>query len=91
MISGVGSRAGFVRLRNAGVPDTRATRGHSSVGRALEWHSRGRGFDSPWLHQQKTPYSNSFRKSLEGRGVQKFPDLRDVARQCYARLVARII
>ena len=24
--------------------------GHSSVGRALEWHSRGRGFDSPWLH-----------------------------------------
>ena len=26
-------------------------RGHSSVGRALEWHSRGRGFDSPWLHQ----------------------------------------
>src|SRR5262249_23218291 len=25
--------------------------GHSSVGRALEWHSRGRGFDSPWLHQ----------------------------------------
>src|SRR5690606_34676323 len=26
-------------------------RGHSSVGRALEWHSRGQGFDSPWLHQ----------------------------------------
>ena len=25
--------------------------GHSSVGRALEWHSRGQGFDSPWLHQ----------------------------------------
>src|SRR5262249_41996511 len=25
--------------------------GHSSVGRAREWHSRGRGFDSPWLHQ----------------------------------------
>ncbi len=24
--------------------------GHSSVGRALEWHSRGQGFDSPWLH-----------------------------------------
>lgn len=24
--------------------------GYSSVGRALEWHSRGRGFDSPYLH-----------------------------------------
>ena len=26
-------------------------RGHSSVGRALQWHCRGQGFDSPWLHQ----------------------------------------
>ena len=26
-------------------------RGCSSVGRALEWHSRGQGFDSPQLHQ----------------------------------------
>src|SRR5687768_4034967 len=25
-------------------------RGCSSVGRALEWHSRGQGFDSPHLH-----------------------------------------
>jgi methyl-accepting chemotaxis protein len=25
--------------------------GHSSVGRALAWHARGQGFDSPWLHQ----------------------------------------
>ncbi len=25
--------------------------GISSVGRALEWHSRGQGFDSPILHQ----------------------------------------
>src|SRR5699024_5279146 len=24
--------------------------GHSSVGRALEWHSRGQGSDSPCLH-----------------------------------------
>ena len=24
-------------------------RGRSSVGRALEWHSRGQGFDSPRL------------------------------------------
>ena len=26
-------------------------RGHSSVGRAREWHSRGRRFDPAWLHQ----------------------------------------
>lgn len=26
--------------------------GHSSVGRALEWHSRGKGFDPPHLHQK---------------------------------------
>src|SRR5437764_4467386 len=32
------------------VPTPRPVWGHSSVGRALEWHSRGRGFDSPWLH-----------------------------------------
>ena len=25
--------------------------GYSSVGRALEWHSRGQGFDSPYLHR----------------------------------------
>ena len=29
---------------------TRMVRGHSSVGRALQWHCRGQGFDSPWLH-----------------------------------------
>ena len=27
-------------------------RGHSSAGRALEWHSRGRRFDPAWLHHQ---------------------------------------
>ena len=26
--------------------------GYSSVGRALEWHSRGQGFDPPQLHQK---------------------------------------
>ena len=32
-------------------PGLTSLRGHSSVGRALEWHSRGRRFDSDWLHQ----------------------------------------
>ena len=35
----------------AGSGPRRSRRGHSSVGRALEWHSRGRRFDSAWLHQ----------------------------------------
>ena len=26
--------------------------GHSSVGRAFEWHSKGQGFDSPCLHHR---------------------------------------
>jgi uncharacterized protein (TIGR02300 family) len=30
--------------------DDDEVRGHSSVGRALAWHARGQGFDSPWLH-----------------------------------------
>ena len=31
---------------------TKPLRGCSSVGRALEWHSRGEGFDSPQLHHE---------------------------------------
>ena len=34
----------------SGVYSVRKCRGCSSVGRALEWHSRGQGFDSPHLH-----------------------------------------
>ena len=30
----------------------RCSRGYSSVGRALEWHSRGQGFESPYLHSE---------------------------------------
>src|SRR6478752_1172582 len=33
--------------------------GHSSVGRALEWHSRGRRFDSAWLHQISPDYAGT--------------------------------
>ena len=35
--------------------------GYSSVGRALEWHSRGRRFDPDYLHHEKrTAYSCPF-------------------------------
>ncbi len=33
--------------------DSKASRGRSSVGRALEWHSRGHGFDSHRLHESE--------------------------------------
>src|SRR5690242_3515374 len=33
-------------------PPARGRWGHSSVGRAPEWHSGGQGFDSPWLHHR---------------------------------------
>ena len=39
--------------------------GHSSVGRALEWHSRGRRFDSAWLHH--SPSLDGF----GGRGLRR--------------------
>ncbi len=39
-----GSRPGSAAAR-------RGSWGHSSAGRALEWHSRGRRFDPAWLHQ----------------------------------------
>src|ERR1700730_36409 len=41
-------------------------RGHSSVGRALAWHARGRGFESPWLHHT-LPH-------VEPSGGRSFPE-----------------
>ncbi len=42
-------------------------RGHSSVGRALEWHSRGRRFDSAWLHQFSLATRASARQTSRDR------------------------
>src|ERR1700686_469842 len=38
------------RFLSGAIWTTGKCRGCSSVGRALEWHSRGQGFDSPHLH-----------------------------------------
>jgi hypothetical protein len=48
----------------------RLIRGCSSVGRALEWHSRGKGFDPPHLHQrgQLTQLVECLRHMEEVRG-----------------------
>ena len=40
----------IVRGSRRKMPFALAGGGRSSVGRALEWHSRGQGFDSPRLH-----------------------------------------
>ncbi len=47
-------RRAFLKIR-VGLPALpgRVARGRSSVGRALEWHSRGQGFDSPRLHGRR--------------------------------------
>src|SRR5262249_50211100 len=45
------ARYNSCEVRTRLSPTPRPAWGHSSVGRALEWHSRGQGFDSPWLHQ----------------------------------------
>ena len=40
--------------------------GYSSVGRALEWHSRGQGFDSPYLHHARPSRTYLFRTKSFG-------------------------
>ena len=52
------SEAGLLPVREAGIIPRAARhdpgqrfRGHSSAGRALQWHCRGRRFDPVWLHQ----------------------------------------
>ncbi len=35
-----------------GTANLTVLRGYSSVGRALDWQSRGQGFESPYLHSK---------------------------------------
>jgi hypothetical protein len=44
--------------------------GYSSVGRALEWHSRGQGFDSPYLHQTEGEVCSTHTASPENTSVR---------------------
>jgi hypothetical protein len=46
-------------LLRTGLEKNKSSWGYSSVGRALEWHSRGQGFDSPYLHS-KSPRLRAF-------------------------------
>ena len=42
---------GTVRGSNPTLSAMQNQYGYSSVGRALEWHSRGQEFEPPYLHQ----------------------------------------
>jgi hypothetical protein len=46
--------------------------GHSSVGRALAWHARGRGFESHWLHFWK-PYHLAMLRMPKHSAVGRLP------------------
>jgi hypothetical protein len=53
------SPAGLTYLRRPPAPQAPGAPGeawgHSSAGRALAWHARGRRFDPAWLHHPATP------------------------------------
>ena len=42
--------------------------GHSSIGRALQWHCRGRRFDPAWLHQHRIRHRTDTVHSPRHRG-----------------------
>jgi hypothetical protein len=50
------------KLTNSTASSTlsRFSRGHSSAGRALQWHCRGRRFDPVWLHQVFPSFASKF-------------------------------
>ena len=67
--------AASAATRPRSIPTPRPAWGHSSVGRALEWHSRGRRFDSAWLHQtlpRKCAYPGTLAKSLPYQRLSDF-------------------
>ena len=47
-------------------------RGHSSVGRALAWHARGRGFESHWLHFHILGMPRGLTLNLESHQYSKY-------------------
>ena len=50
-----------------------STWGYSSAGRALEWHSRGQGFDPPYLHQKSEAHICVPRIFRSERGIETTP------------------
>ncbi len=84
VIGGMNPPAGAIAPLNAfGIVDSAVRacyptgsfeRGHSSAGRALEWHSRGRRFDPAWLHHKnKDPPIIKLGSVLDLRLAQRSP------------------
>ena len=46
-------------------------RGYSAVGSAFEWHSKGQGFDSPYLHQRKNHAIKRVFFFVENRSIER--------------------
>ena len=63
-------------------------RGRSSVGRALEWHSRGQGFDSPRLHRRMAAFWR--RSGVDPSGSGRRVLQRDLRRRPPPRFLAGI-
>jgi hypothetical protein len=61
-------------------------RGRSSVGRALEWHSRGQGFDSPRLHQRPPVRSMTAGPSETAKGGSEFAGIAQLVEHNLAKV-----
>src|SRR5438477_9778625 len=51
-----------------------AKRGHSSAGRALAWHARGRRFDPAWLHHASPSATRGAATQDEGEACSAKPE-----------------
>ena len=68
------------------------TWGCSSVGRALEWHSRGQGFDSPQLHHKKAVRKDGFfvgKQKSGGSNPERARSGQQTAQDCLPRSAVR--
>jgi hypothetical protein len=62
--------------------------GHSSVGRAFGWHSKGWRFDPAWLHQVKTnPKSKNIIDKISRQDISTQEDL-DIMRSNFDKIKA---
>ncbi len=65
--------------------------GHSSVGRALAWHARGREFESRWLHLVRLVATSGGEAFLFPEHVLLLPSLLDRCLVYLGGIVCRLI
>src|SRR5665213_919087 len=59
--SGRSARVAAFSRPKVGLLASLFLRGYSSAGRALAWHARGQGFESPYLHKEIALFHMDFR------------------------------